>query len=160
MPSPCALPTISPLLGRLQSDVKSRSQGTLHTLRHQCSCVGRTRFSLHSATRPQPPSGNSTTTTTVFSIRYSVPAVATPATYTRETVTYAQAIPLQVGGSDALATRDSEREREEDKDKGRENAPQHIPPPWFEAGACMRLFRTRRSETRIGIRDTVNTRCR
>ena len=51
--------------------------------------------------RPQPPSGNSTTTTG-SSICYSV---ATPATYTLETVTYAQAIPLHVGGSGAVVTK-------------------------------------------------------
>jgi hypothetical protein len=56
--------------------------------------------------RPRPPSGNSTTTTP---IRYSL---ATPATYTLETVTYAQAIPLHVGGSGAVVTKEPESERE------------------------------------------------
>jgi hypothetical protein len=52
-------------------------------------------------TRPRPPSPNFTTTTG-SSICYSV---ATPATYTLETVTYAQATPLHVGGSGAVVTK-------------------------------------------------------
>lgn len=52
-------------------------------------------------TRPRPPPRNSTTTTG-SSICYSV---ATPATYTLEAVTYAQAIPLHVGGSGAVVTK-------------------------------------------------------
>jgi len=65
-----------------------------------------------------------------------------------------------VGGSGAVVTRDSdqEREREEDtgKGRGRETPPhQYIPAPLLEVEACMRLFRTRRSETQICTR-----RCR
>ena len=63
-------------------------------------------------TRPRPPSANSTITTTRSSIHGSV---ASPATYTLETVTYARAIPLHVGGSGALVSREAKRKKAKDK---------------------------------------------
>jgi hypothetical protein len=122
---------------RLAGHSESRSRGPTSsrarhdTLRHECTRVRRTHLSIRSESsrpaaptpppaefnthRPRPPSGNSTTTTG-SSIRYSL---ATPASYQLETVTYAQAIPLHVGGSGAVIA--TETERATDKGKAKEN---------------------------------------
>ena len=64
------------------------------------------------------------------------------------------AIPLHVGGSGHLVTKESDREKEQDKGKGRENAPHQPIPPWLlEAGVhTHHLFRIRRSEIKIYTR--------
>ena len=43
--------------------------------------------------------------------------IATPVTYTLEIVTYAQAIPLRVGGSGAVVTKETERSMDNGKAK-------------------------------------------
>jgi hypothetical protein len=101
-------------------------------------------------TRPRLPSGNrdSTTTTTRSSIRYSV---ATPAVYVLDTVTYAQAMPLHVGGSGHLVTRNRNRKRNRTRVKA-EKTPLHqpIPPQSLEARALMHhLFCIRCAEIKI-----------
>jgi len=63
-------------------------------------------------TRPRPLYGNSTTTTAGSCLRYSV---ATSATHTLETVTYEQVIPLHVGGSGAMVTKETERSTDKGK---------------------------------------------
>ena len=70
-----------------------------------------------SNTYPRPPSGSSITTTPL-NLQFAIPT-----TYTLETVTYTQAIPLCVGGSGAVVSKESEGEREQDQGKGNENAP-------------------------------------
>ena len=49
-----------------------------------------------------------------------------PANYTLETVTYAQAIPLHVGGSGVVVTEESEREKERERTRAKA---EQTPPP-------------------------------
>ena len=92
-------------------------------------------------TRSRPCSGNSTTTTTGSPIRYNV---TTPATYTVETVTYAQAIPLYVGGSGAVVT----KKTESSTDKGKAKEGDKFPPRSLEARARTYPSRMRYSKTK------------
>ena len=72
------------------------------------------------ASHPRPLSGNSIATTTGSSIRYNV---ATLATYTLETVTYAQAIPL---GSGAVVIKAKSKKRVHSSSVARSESP-HAP---------------------------------
>ena len=95
---------------RLPGDVESRPRGTpsrsrRHTFGHEYPRVRRTHL------------GNSIATTTGSSIRYSV---ATLATYTLETITYVQAIPL---GSGAVVTKAKPKKRVHSSSVARSESP-------------------------------------
>ena len=96
-------------------------------------------------TCPRPLAGNSTTTTTGSSIHYSV-ATHQPPTHTHSKLSYAQALPLHVGSSSAVVT----KEMESSMDKGKAKEDDIFPfARSLEAGARTRPSRMRCLKAKI-----------